>query len=302
MGLYDDIPGRDPAVEAPQAYQKAEGLVKRLREVAAERRASPPEIAGAAEYAIAALRPLAKEFFDHQGLHEWTAEAESLLRQQYEWANLPPPLGLDLETDCYPGLLEARLKLAEALRKPDLMGLTVAELAFKHVLHHAPGAEPARRGLEMVQGQMAAFKEQQDALAKENAKLLAERRGWPVERKLKALTELCQWPEVTDEGLCPACCFRETETSTVASVESLAKSDQVRLTRPVGCAYRLRLVAPLLRLGETPGAADLDGLPEAARLQRIFACAPAGEKANLEETIRTLFELSLGSSRFPSSA
>ncbi len=303
MGLYSDIPGRDPAEEAPKEYREAEGLLRRLRELASARQGvSRAAVGEAAEWALSALRPLRKEFFDHQGLQEWTSEAEELLRKEYEKANLPPSLLLNIETDCYPGLLEARLKLTEALRDPGTVSLAAAEAAFKHVLHHSPEVEPARRGLAIVKEQLAALDEQRDGLAKQRAQMLSERRGWPLERKLAALVELCQWPQVTAVGVCPRCCFRETETSTLASIESGGSSDQVRVTRPVGCAYRLRLVAPLLKLAEISGDAEVARMPEAAQLLKTFERATTSERAGLEGTISTLFELSLASLSSPSAS
>ena len=269
MGLYTDVPGRDPAEEAPQAYLAARELVERLR--------ADPSRPEAAECALEAVLRLSEEFPDHPGLREWRDEADRALAQAYGRAGMTgDPAGI-------PGLFEARSALAQARVERSSTAWIAAELAFKHVLHRRAECAPAVEGLRVVETERAAHLaelqalEEHDRAAREAEH--SERRAWPVERKLLALAAICRWPEKTSENVCPSCLFAERVTITI---QDRAKG------RVEGCGYRRRVVHAL----EQPGD-SATGAAEGERLAKKFAETQGDERAGIAREIDALFEVSL---------
>jgi hypothetical protein len=273
MGLYTDLPGRDPAEEAPRLYLAAKDLVDRLR-----KEPSQPE---RAEWALEAVLPLSEEFPDHAGLREWREEAARALARAYGQAGIAgDPVGI-------PGLFEARSALARARVERSAPSWVAAQLAFKHVLHRRPGFAPALDGLRLLEAERASQLGELNTL-EEAARVVREaerneRRAWAVERKLLALAGICRWPEKTSEGVCPSCLFAERVTVTVQGRTE---------TRIEGCGYRRRVAHTL----EKPGDTTTRRLSEGDRLMKKFSETQGTERAGIARDIEALFELYLSAS------
>jgi hypothetical protein len=260
VGLYSDIPGRDPAEEAKAEYGKVQELFAALRKQAAGERA---------ECALQSVLPLEEEFFDHAGLKGMRKEAEDALRAAYARAGLPPPA---LPGDALPGLLEARAALRQAESDLDLSRV---EAAFKDVLHHHPGAEQAAAGLRAVQEKQRARTEEKRAGREKRQESLAAKRALPAEEKLLAMADLCHGGEPTP---CRVCRFIERTSEPLSVVRHGGVVGATVEGVVTTCAYRRDLAVPLL--GQTP--------PEAGRV--MSAWRESKDRTALEPAIARLFE------------
>jgi hypothetical protein len=117
-----------------------------------------------------------------------------------------------------------------------------------------------------------------------------------VDDKLAALANRCITPPPGASGVCGACCFTRRITTRIAATPlggaSASTDGHVESTWAV-CAYRQRLVEPLLDLHEVsnPGLrAPLVAETEGEQVRRAFAGAPAEERRAFETLIETLYE------------
>lgn len=114
-----------------------------------------------------------------------------------------------------------------------------------------------------------------------------------IDEKLSALAHRCGAPALGPDGVCAACCFARKVTTRIA-----ASDGHVQTTLAL-CAYRDRLVAPLLELHEVsnPGLRpnDARGAAEADQVEAAFATAPPEERQAFVTLVESLYEQHLRS-------
>jgi hypothetical protein len=119
-----------------------------------------------------------------------------------------------------------------------------------------------------------------------------------IDDKLAALAARCEAPQFGPDGVCPACCFTRRVTTRIAATPmkggaAPALDGHVESTLAI-CAYRQRLVTPLLELHEmsNPGLRPglTGGVTEAELIKLAFATTPSEERQAFVTLIETLYE------------